>query len=104
MMEPYRSSRRGGGGRRSLTEGYFPQAVSPVENTPPPLRGPPPPPGEELGKLAGLAGVLFGWTPEVFWGATPAELAALVRAAAGEDAAPLGADEFARLKEAFPDG
>ena len=33
--------------------------------------------------MAGQAGVLFGWGPDRFWGATPAELAALV-AAEGE--------------------
>jgi len=55
-------------------------------------------------RLAGAAGVMFGWAPGVFWNATPAELAALVRAACGESAAPLGSDDVARLKEAFPDG
>ncbi|MEG3153112.1 phage tail assembly chaperone, partial [Sphingomonas sp. ZT3P38] len=30
-------------------------------------------------RLAGQAGVAFGWTPDVFWRATPAELLALVR-------------------------
>jgi hypothetical protein len=54
-------------------------------------------PGAEFVKLAGMAGVLFGWTPATFWNATPAELAALVRAAAGEDVAPLASDEIARL-------
>ena len=55
-------------------------------------------------RLAGLAGILFGWTPETFWNATPAELAALVRAAAGDAPVSLGGDEIDRLKEAFPDG
>jgi len=47
---------------------------------------------------------MFGWTPETFWNATPAELAALVRAAAGDDVVPLARDDIARLREAFPDG
>ena len=51
-----------------------------------------------------VAGVVFGWTPEVFWNATPAELAALVRAAAGDEATPLSRGDIERLKEAFPDG
>jgi len=51
-----------------------------------------------------MAGIAFGWPPETFWRATPAELAALVRAAAGDEAVPLGSGETARLKEAFPDG
>ncbi|RSV11657.1 phage tail assembly chaperone, partial [Sphingomonas sp. ABOLG] len=36
-------------------------------------------------RLAGLSGVLFGWSPHAFWGATPAELAALVRVLGGAD-------------------
>lgn len=55
-------------------------------------------------RLAGLAGVTFGWSPEAFWRATPAELGALVRALAGEEVAPLGAAELARLEERFGDG
>ncbi|MES2442786.1 MAG: phage tail assembly chaperone [Pseudomonadota bacterium] len=55
-------------------------------------------------RLAGLAGLMFGWAPGQFWNATPAELAALVAALRGDEAAPLGAGEAARLKELFPDG
>nr|WP_221239478.1 phage tail assembly chaperone [Sphingomonas xinjiangensis] len=51
-----------------------------------------------------MAGLVFGWSPDVFWNATPAELAALVGAARGEVVAPPGAAEVARLKELFPDG
>ncbi|UYY60321.1 phage tail assembly chaperone [Sphingomonas sp. S2-65] len=51
-----------------------------------------------------MAGLVFGWTPDTFWNATPAELAALVSAARGESAEPPGAAEIARLKELFPDG
>ncbi|KRC80414.1 phage tail assembly chaperone [Sphingomonas sp. Root241] len=73
-----------------------------------PAAGSPPRPGEEFSgravRLAGAAGLAFGWTPETFWNATPAELGALVRALAGEEAAPLGDGELARLKELFPDG
>lgn len=54
--------------------------------------------------LAGQAGVAFGWAPEVFWNATPAELAALVQAVAGEAVAPPDRDMIAQLMEAFPDG
>ena len=60
--------------------------------------------GDSAARLAGLAGMLFGWSPEVFWGATPAELGALARAVAGETAVPPDAATVARLKEAFPDG
>ncbi|WP_431312175.1 phage tail assembly chaperone [Sphingomonas immobilis] len=46
----------------------------------------------------------FGWSPEAFWGATPAELAALVAVVAGERAAPPDAATLQHLMEAFPDG
>lgn len=55
-------------------------------------------------RLAGMAGVLFGWTPDIFWNATPAELGALAAALRGDAPAPLGAGDVARLKELFPDG
>lgn len=55
-------------------------------------------------RLAGMAGVAFGWSPAVFWAATPAELAALMRALAGEAPATADAGDLARLMEAFPDG
>lgn len=55
-------------------------------------------------RLAGAAGVMFGWGPAAFWSATPAELAALVAALKGEEVAPLDGAMLARLKEAFPDG
>lgn len=57
----------------------------------------------EARRLAGLAGVLFGWTPDIFWNATPAELAAMVGAVRG-DPPGLDTDELARLMEACPDG
>lgn len=59
-------------------------------------------------RLAGLAGVAFGWSADAFWRATPAELATLVRAVtgmgAGESVAPPDAAAIARLREAYPDG
>lgn len=56
-------------------------------------------------RLAGLAGLAFGWRPDDFWRATPAELAALARAAAPDMAMPPpDAALIARLQEAFPDG
>lgn len=53
---------------------------------------------ERTRRLAGLAGVLFGWRPDEFWNATPAELAALLEALGGERV------DVARLMEMFPDG
>ncbi len=56
-------------------------------------------------RLAGITGALLGWRPADFWAATPAELAAIVAAMAG-DGPPSAADaaDLARLTEAFPDG
>lgn len=50
---------------------------------------------------AGLAATL-GWTPDIFWAATPADL----RAALGLDAPVAGIEPAAlkQLMEAFPDG
>jgi hypothetical protein len=55
-------------------------------------------------RLAGLAGVMFGWGPDAFWRATPDELAALMRALLPEEATPPDAGLIARLQEAYPDG
>lgn len=64
--------------------------------------------GEEFAsvaaRLAGVAGLVLGWSPETFWNATPVELAALLCALTRESAAPPGQSEIARLKELFPDG
>jgi uncharacterized phage protein (TIGR02216 family) len=59
---------------------------------------------EAAGRLAGLAGALMGWRPEEFWRATPAELAAVVRAMQGDDATGADRADLVRLKEMFPDG
>lgn len=55
-------------------------------------------------RLSGLTGLLFGWSPDTFWAATPSDLAARVRAAAGEAADPADTALTARLMETFPDG
>ncbi len=59
---------------------------------------------EGAARAAGLAGVAFGWSPDAFWAATPAELGALVRAMAGDTPAPCDRATIDRLKERFPDG
>jgi hypothetical protein len=55
-------------------------------------------------RTAARLAATLGWSPSVFWAATPAEL----RAALGLDlvapSAPAAAADLARLKEAFPDG
>ncbi len=82
-----------------------PSGASPLHRA---AHGPPPRAGEDFSRaaarLAGQAGVAFGWTPDLFWAATPAELAALVRALCGEDDAPPDGATIARMMEAFPDG
>jgi len=59
---------------------------------------------DAAGRLAGTAGALLGWRPDEFWAATPAELAAVLIAMAGDDLPAASAHDLARLKEMFPDG
>lgn len=56
---------------------------------------------DAAGRLAGTAGALLGWSPHEFWRATPAELAAVLKAMAGDDGARV---DLAALMERFPDG
>lgn len=58
---------------------------------------------EAAARLAGLAGALLGWRPDEFWRATPAELAAVLEALAGEPAPAASRGDLARLMERFPD-
>lgn len=60
---------------------------------------------DAAGRLAGVAGWLLGWRPDEFWRATPAELAAVLRAARGEEAEEAGVDgaELGRLMGVMPD-
>jgi len=60
--------------------------------------------------MMGVALGLLGWTPETFWRATPAELAAALQACAGHQTASLHASvtppqrtDFDALFERFPD-
>lgn len=59
---------------------------------------------ERAARLAGFAGAVLGWSPDAFWRATPAELAAVVGVLAGGHTAPPDPGLLARLREAFPDG
>lgn len=49
-------------------------------------------------RLAGAVPRLLGWTPDAFWNATPAELAAILRPP-GDNTAPLTRDDLKRLME-----
>ncbi|HEX8401406.1 MAG TPA: phage tail assembly chaperone [Allosphingosinicella sp.] len=53
--------------------------------------------------MAGQVGLLLGWRPNEFWGATPAEVAAVLGAVAGGEPAGVSADEVSRLRALFPD-
>ena len=55
-------------------------------------------------RLGGQAGVAFGWAPDTFWSATPAELGALVQAMRGDVPEPCDRATIDTLKERFPDG
>jgi hypothetical protein len=54
-------------------------------------------------KLAGQTALYFGWRPDDFWNATPAELAAIVAALSGSSEA-VDTQKLATLMELFPDG
>ena len=55
-------------------------------------------------RLAEYAGAVLHWSPDVFWAATPDELATIFEALAGDVTVPSGAGDIARLMEVFPDG
>ncbi len=55
-------------------------------------------------RLAGMAGALLGWTPDIFWAATPTELAAILDALSPPVESPPDAPTLSRLMEQFPDG
>ncbi len=59
---------------------------------------------ENARRLAGYAGAVLHWGPDVFWAATPDELAAIFEVLAGDALVPSGLGDIARLMEVFPDG
>lgn len=64
----------------------------------------PAPFGDGAARLAGVVSLAFGWGPDAFWNATPAEVAALIAALNGGAPAPLDSTTIDRLKEQYPDG
>ncbi len=54
-------------------------------------------------RAAGVAGAVLGWAPDAFWRATPAELATVLRAIAGEQAEPPDRAMLTRMMEECPD-
>jgi uncharacterized phage protein (TIGR02216 family) len=61
---------------------------------------------QSASRLAGLAGWLLHWSPEMFWRSTPAELAAIFAVMQGDGAMPAPPDRqlIQTLQEMFPDG
>jgi uncharacterized phage protein (TIGR02216 family) len=55
-------------------------------------------------RLAGLAALRLGWPPDIFWNATPAELAVIVGAGAEDAAVPVDMRALRALMEDNPDG
>jgi hypothetical protein len=54
--------------------------------------------------LGGQTALLFGWRPDDFWNATPAELGAIMRAFQAKIDTSAGGDVLKALMEQFPDG
>ena len=50
-------------------------------------------------RLSGLVPRLLGWSPDAFWAATPAELAAILAPEAGGAVAPLSRADLNRMME-----
>ena len=55
--------------------------------------------GPGAARLAGLAARMFGWLPDQFWRATPAELAAVLSPYRDESGDPLARDDLNRMME-----
>lgn len=55
--------------------------------------------GESAMRLSGQAALLIGWTPDTFWAATPAELAAIVTAAAPPSAGGMDRTTLSAMME-----
>ncbi|MEW4468375.1 phage tail assembly chaperone [Parasphingorhabdus sp. JC815] len=57
-------------------------------------------------QLAGVVPAIIGWTPDQYWHATPAELAAILTALspAGDSARPLNKSEMEKLKDTLENG
>ncbi len=60
--------------------------------------------GPAAGRLAGAAGLWLGWGPDMFWCATPAELAAVLNAGRAHEPQPADREMLARMMEADGDG
>lgn len=59
---------------------------------------------EGAARLSGAVPLLLGWSPDMFWNATPTELAAILAPDATGSPAPLSRDELDTLMERDRDG
>lgn len=56
-------------------------------------------------RLSGETALLWGWRPDEFWSATPAEVANIVTAMnGGSSGTPPDREQLAELMKEFPDG
>ena len=55
--------------------------------------------GPGAARLAGLTARMFGWLPDQFWRATPAELAAVLSPYRDESEEPLARNDLNRMME-----
>lgn len=55
-------------------------------------------------KLCGQSAMLFGWRPEEFWSATPAELECVLTALIPKCGSPPDSLAIQNMMEQFPDG
>ena len=60
--------------------------------------------GDAAARLAAQTALTFGWRPDDFWNATPAELLGILQAVAGDAEAPPSPAEMQTLMTLFPDG
>lgn len=54
-------------------------------------------------QLCGQCALLFGWRPNEFWAATPAELACIARALTAQADVPHDRSDLEKLMQLFPD-
>ena len=62
--------------------------------------------GTSAVRLLGTMALVAGWSPDIFWNATPADVAAVLGGWRGEEAGGAGVDRAAlgAMMESFPDG
>lgn len=59
--------------------------------------------GKTALRLSAICALQFGWRPDEFWNATPAELLCILQIVDSDDAAPPHTNEIQKLMSLFPD-